>query len=58
MRNRLFGLPRRILYEQFPYAKENYEHALDFALGLSHFFGLGEFRLSAYNSFSLRLTLV
>jgi hypothetical protein len=30
--------------------KENYEHALGFALHLSRLFGLGEFGLSMYGS--------
>jgi hypothetical protein len=38
-------------------AKENYEHALDFALHLSHLFGR-EFGLSVYGSCFLPRTLV
>jgi hypothetical protein len=38
MRNWLFVLPRWILCEQLLNVKENDEHALNFALHLSHFF--------------------
>jgi hypothetical protein len=38
MRNLLFGLPRRILYEQSLDVRENDEHALDFALIYLAFF--------------------
>jgi hypothetical protein len=57
MRNWLFGLPGRILYEEFPYFEENNEHALDFALHISRFVGLGAFGFSVYGSCSLPRTL-
>jgi hypothetical protein len=38
--------------------KDDYEHALDFALHLSRFFGLSEFGLSVYGSCLLPRTLV
>jgi hypothetical protein len=57
MRNWLFGLPGRILYEQFHWCQRS-EHVIDFALHLSRFFSVSvrlNFPCTAHAFFLLTL---